>query len=123
MTRQKYRPYFTLPELEEIAAALKQSPSPRRLQIAAYLEKFIIEIKHGVRKANHTLQPTMIEKLELETPVPLDHEITGEAAYQKWIINPSKCTAHEVEEALAWAYTNELMSPQQEAEYEEQKGL
>lgn len=123
MTTKKYRPYFTIPEIEEIVTCLKHSPSPRRLQIAKYLESFIFQIRLGVRKENHTLAPTLIERLELETPVPAPHEVSGEAAYQKWVISPKDCTAHEISVAMEWAYLNDKLTPQQEVEFEKERGF
>lgn len=123
MSTPKYRPYFTVPELEELIGALKSAPNPRRLQIARYLEGFILQIKLGVRKENHTLQPSMEQKLGFDEGVPLSHAITGEAAYNKWITSPSSCTIKEIEEAMTWAYTNDKLTPEQEREFEESQGL
>lgn len=123
MATPKYRPYFTLPALEEIISCLKSNPNPRRLQIARYLDGYILGVKMGVRSANYVSAPSMLEKLELETPVPLSHEITGEAAYNMWITSPASCSVQVVEEAMSWAYSNDKLTPQQEQEYEKSLGL
>lgn len=123
MSTPKYRPYFTLPELEELISALKASPNPRRLQIARYLEGFILQIKLGVRKENHTLQPSLEQKLGFDEGVPLSHAITGEAAYNKWITVPQSCSIKEIEEAMTWGYTNDKLTPEQEREFEESQGF
>ena len=123
MSNPKYRPYFTLPALEEIISCLKEHPNPRRLQIARYLDGYVLSVKMGVRSANYLPAPTMLEKLELETPVPLSHEITGEAAYNMWITSPAKCSVQVVEEAMSWAYANDKLTSEQEQEYEKNLGL
>ena len=117
MSGAKYRPYFTRDELLEIISTLKSHPSPRRLQICKYLEGFMLKITHGVIQSAHTPQPTAEEKLGF-APIPVSHEVTGEAAYQKWLLDPAKATPKEIEEAMDWRYRNNLMSPTEEAEYE-----
>ena len=125
---EKYRPYFTAEELTEIVSCLKSHPNPRRLTIVKYLEGFMLKINHGIIQSSHTLQPTQAEKLgfaELTLPpvnqqgIPIDHNLTGEAAYNKWLLNPAKATPKEIAEAMDWMYRNNLMSPQQEADYEQ----
>lgn len=74
-------------------------------------------MEHGVIKAAHTPLPTQEEKLGF-APIPVSHDLTGEAAYQKWLLNPVKATPKEIEEAMDWRYRNNLMSPTEEAEYE-----
>lgn len=123
---EKFRPYFTAEELSEIVLCLKSHPNPKRLTIARYLESFMLKIKHGVILSSHTLQPTQAEKLgfheltlQPNTPVPIDHNLTGEAAYNKWLVNPGSATPKEIAEALDWRYRNNLMSPQEESDYEQ----
>lgn len=74
-------------------------------------------MEHGVIKPAHTPQPTIEQKLGF-TQIPLSHDLTGEAAYQKWLLDPVKATPKEIEEAMDWRYRNNLMSPQEESEYE-----
>ena len=122
---EKFRPYFTAEELQEIILCLKSHPNPRRLTIARYLESFALKIKHGIISPSHTLQPTQAERLGFHeitiqsAGVPIDHNLTGEAAYQKWLVDPAKATPKEIAEAMDWMYRNNLMSPQQESDYEQ----
>lgn len=117
MSNQKYRPYFTAAEILELIAALKQSPTPRRLQLIRYLETFKIKIDAGVITAAHTLEPTIEQKLGLESMPP--PQITEEAAYQKQLISPTKCTPHEIAAAMEYRYLNNLMSPEESRAYEQ----
>jgi hypothetical protein len=114
---QKFRPYFTADELTEIIVCLKSSPSTRRIQLAQYLEGFLIKINHGVISPAHTTRPSIEQKLGF-TPIPASHHLTGEAAYEKWLINPLSATPKEIQEAQDWRYRNDLMSPDEEREYE-----
>ena len=121
MATAKYRPYFTLSELQELRSTLKERPNPRRLQIAAYLDKFISEIEFGLRVSNYNSKPSMLDKLGFSDPqIPLSHEITGEAAYNAWIQSPSTCSVKVIQEAMDWAYRNDKLTPEQESEYETQ---
>jgi hypothetical protein len=125
---KKYRPYFTLPELHEIITALKSQPTPNRMTLIKYLEKYCLEITHSVREESYTANPrkTLSQRLELDDPsdiptisiIPQPIQITGEAAYQKQLINPLHCTPKEIEAAMEYRYLNDLMSPDEEKQYE-----
>jgi len=118
---QKFRPYFTAAELQEIILCLKSHPSPRRLTICQYLESFLLKINHGIVSPAHTLNPSLEQKLgfpDPSTPIPISHNLTGEAAYNKWLLSPGSATPKEIAEAMNWRYLNDLMSPEEEAEYE-----
>jgi len=116
---QKFRPYFTADELLEIISALKSSPTPRRLTLVRYLEGFLLKINHGIISPSHTAQPSIESKLGLDDPRPMQTSLLiGEAAYNKWLINPLHATPHEIAEAMNWRYMNSLMSAEEEAEYE-----
>ena len=125
MTTPKYRPYFTYQELQEIIHALKASPTPSRLSLIRYLDGFILQIERGLRSPNSTIAPSLSQKLELEpsTPIPTALAITGEAAYQKWLLNPAKASPHEIQAANDFRYLNNLMSADEEAQYEYANGL
>lgn len=131
---EKFRPYFTAEELSEIILCLKTHPNPRRLTIVRYLESFLLKINHGVISSSHTLKPaeTVFSKLGFDEPeipsvkpaagapgIPISHNLTGEAAYQKWLLDPGKATPKEIAEAMDWMYRNNLMSKEQEQEYEQ----
>lgn len=115
----KFRPYFTLSEMEELISCLKESPSPKRLGIASYLEIFIHKANSGINKPAHRTKPTIDVSLGF-TP---DPELTIEQLkYLAWIKQTTKpneqLTAREIELSKQYRYENDLMSPQEEAEYE-----
>ena len=63
MSTQKYRPYLTLNELVILTDAISGIEKYQALH--RYLTKYVRDIKDGFRRANHTLAPTIEEKLEL----------------------------------------------------------
>ena len=113
----KYRPYLTPEELEHIISALKTNSS--NVSLIRYLEDFTFRIDRESIKPNLTLAPTMEEKLDLGSKMgqPSLHQLKV-VAYTKWLINPSKCNSLEIARVLMYRYENDLMSPEEETEYE-----
>ena len=119
MTKQ-FRPYFTLPELQEIITCLKSHPTPARLSLVRKLGFFIAKVEHEAVSPQYIPhpKPTLAQRLELEENIPANAEVIGEAAYQKHLSSPNSCTPKEIAASLEYMYTNNLMSPEQEKEYE-----
>lgn len=119
MTKQ-YRPYFTLPELQEIITCLKSHPTPSRLSLVRKLGFFISKIENDAVSPQYinNPRPTLAQKLGFEESIPENAELIGEAAYQKHLSNPSKCTPKEIEASMEYMYMHGLMSEKQESEYE-----
>lgn len=117
---KSYRPYFTLPELQEIITCLKSHPTPSRLSLVRKLGFFISKIENEAVSPQyiHNPRPTLAQKLELEESTPENTEIIGEAAYQKHLSSPNSCTPKEIAASMEYMYTHNLMSPQQETQYE-----
>ena len=93
MTR-KYRPYFTLAELSRIRDVLSTAEPTSAL--SRYISRYILDIESGFRSANHTSAPSLEHKLGFAEPeAPTTHESTQQ-----------------------YRYENDLMSPQEEYEYE-----
>lgn len=117
---KSYRPYFTLPELQEIITCLKSHPTPARLSLVRRLGFFISKIENEAVSPQYIYnpRPTLAQILELEESTPENTEIIGEAAYQKHLSSPNSCTPKEIAASMEYMYTHNLMSPQQEREYE-----
>jgi len=117
---KSYRPYFTLPELQEIITCLKSHPTPARLSLVRRLGFFISKIENEAVSQQYIYnpRPTLAQILELEESTPVNVEIIGEAAYQKHLSSPNSCTPKEIAASMEYMYTHNLMSPQQEIEYE-----
>ena len=117
---KQYRPYFTLPELQEIITCLKSHPTPSRLSLVRKLGFFIAKIEHEAVSPQYipNPRPTLAQKLGFEESIPENVELIGEAAYQKHLSSPSKCTPKEIAASMEYMYTHSLMSETEEREYE-----
>jgi hypothetical protein len=96
---KKYRPYLSLPELRHLVSVLTQHEPTSGL--CRYLSRYLLDVESGYRSANHTGSPSLEEKLGFAASVPR--------------------TKHESEQQ--YRYDNDLMSPQEEYEYEVSQGL
>jgi hypothetical protein len=65
---KKYRPYFTLAELKVLQQSVHATISPEKRALNIYLNKFISDIEHGFRQENHTLKPSITERLGFDEP-------------------------------------------------------
>lgn len=119
---QKFRPYFSASELTEVITALKESPSPKRLGIIRYLETYAIKIERGVISPAHTNDPSIEQKLGFEPATdiaPLEEE-----TLYTWMCDPTKkLSPKQLKIAMDYAYRNNLLSSEQEVEYEQENGL
>ena len=95
---KKYRPYFTLPELRHLVAVLVSTEPTSSM--CRYLQRYLLDVESGYRTANHIGSGTVAEKLGFSEEPRTRHE--SEAQYR---------------------YDNDLMSPQEEYEYEVSQGL
>ena len=66
MSTRKYRPYFTLAELKHLHSLCHSSNQVSPL--TGYLGKYISDIESGYRIANHTLAPSVEQKLGFSPP-------------------------------------------------------
>lgn len=119
---QKFRPYLSIPELREIVGALKQVSG--NLILISYLESQIYKASSGLNQAQYTPtpRPTIQTKLGFgESPAASLTVSLGElktAAYNKWLSSPVSCTIQELARARMYRYENDLMSPEEESDYE-----
>lgn len=120
----KYRPYFTLEELEETIRCV--SISSQNLHLLHYLRSFRDKISLGKISPNLSLapaRPSLIDSLELGEPTSTPNknsakpETLRQAAYIKWSINPETCTITELALVQTYRFENDLMSPDEEAEF------
>jgi hypothetical protein len=114
---QKYRPYFTAPELSEIIASLKESPTPNRLAISRYLESFNLKITHGVISPSHTLEPSIEQKLGF-APATQTAEFSDVDLFNIWRCDPTLLKPYEIAKVLDYRYRNNLMTTEEEKAYE-----
>jgi hypothetical protein len=131
-TRQKFRPYFSESELGVVIETLKthQAPRSKLTGILKYLETFVIKMERGVISPSLDLKGTpreqLIKSLELDTPsspslisVVKDKEQEGSILYSKWR-EGATLSPKQLERVHIYRYENDLMTSQEEADYEKE---
>ena len=118
--KTKYRPYFTASELSEVIRCVKLSS--QNISLLRYLESYALKISHGVITESITLQPTLADSLELDSPSPASLESKRAKAYAKWNQSPESCTPIEIELTHLYRFENDLMSPEEESIYLQSQG-
>ena len=121
--KTKYRPYFTASELGEVIRCVKLSS--QNISLLRYLESYALKISHGVIAESITLQPTLADSLELDSPAessPASLESKRAKAYAKWNQSPESCTPLEIELTHLYRFENDLMSPEEETIYLQSQG-
>jgi len=138
----KYRPSLTDRQIRHIIALAKtESPlSTDSIELIAKLASFVAKIEVGAVYANPAViclsNAEILESLGggLIAPISLapnhtNHNHTNThpsnisyqiACYDSYQANPAECTMKEIEIALDYAYTNDLMSSEEIRVYESQ---
>jgi hypothetical protein len=114
MSVKKYRPYFTLPELKALRDSVPTIPT-----LYSYLDKFIRDIEDGFRSANHTLKPSMAEKLGAITP-PVDIKSRDvQTLLDIFMVNKSYIgmSPAEISNLQAYRFENDMMHESEEDSY------
>ena len=116
MSTKKFRPYLTLLELKHLLEVLKTSRDSRSVPLIKYLETYVMQIDAGVRKENLSLKPT-IESLILASPETESFPV--EKLLQEFNLNGFKnLSLAEISALNNYRYDKQLMSPEEESEYE-----
>lgn len=117
MSKKNYRPYFTVEELTEVTRCVATSSSNTKL--IGYLRLFLSKIENEQVSVQYTNAPTLVEKLDLDSPpMKTDLKALRLSAYNKWLSNPASCSLVEHTRAQMYRYENDLMSPEEESDYE-----
>ena len=118
MSKKNYRPYFTVEELTEVTRCVSVSSSNTKL--IGYLKLFLSKIDNEQVSPQYTNAPSIEDKLELTTPAfaPKDLKAQREDAYNKWLSSPASCSIQEHTRAQMYRYENDLMTSEEEKEYE-----
>ena len=127
----KYRVTFTEVQLQYLhhmmhPDALTTTPlnitSKEIRELDAYLQLTLLKIKMGTVSVSHvaTAKQSLAEKLGVESAEDSDTKANRLArCYNKYTHTPSLCTPAERDWALEYMYLNNMLTPEQEAEYEE----
>lgn len=120
MSNEKFRPYLTAKELTLILGALKSQSVPA-IKLIRYLETFAIKIERGVISSALTLEPTMEEKLGLTSGDGPQAGLDPHILYTAWLANPAgraSLSPKQIQIIREHRYLNDLMTPEEESEYE-----
>lgn len=120
MKEQKFRPSLTLPQIKYLISALTTATPHHRFQALhdstlAILRTLDFKASEGITTPAYTAAPreTTEEKLGLQDPAEIKR-----AAYEKFLQHPELCSAKELRLAATHRYENDLMSPEEEEEFE-----
>lgn len=121
MSVKKYRPYFTLAELEALASFLP-SEDPKIYPLRRYLMKYTSDIRSDLRLPNIELAPTIEDSLGLSDSAP--DTKTPEELFRKYkISNGLGMSAKDLESALKYGYENDMLSAAEEMKFEKSQGI
>lgn len=117
--QEKYRPSLTAQEIQYIIdrcdSDQRDETTGMSVALSSKLQIFALKMKLGLTTSAYVAAPkqSMEEKLGLE-----DGPAKRLAAYSKYSKLPSLCTPQEVALAQTYQYENNMMTPEQENEYE-----
>lgn len=112
---QKFRPYFTPSELQEVIRCLKVAPTTS-LPLLRYLENFSLKITHGIMQPQVTLQPSLSEKMGFEEQA---IQQSSKELWQEWLISPDKMTPPQIARIQQYRWENDMMDAEEAAAYED----
>lgn len=120
----KFRPYLTM---QQIRYFIELAESDTRAETEGLRLKSLRELKLFVAKSDLGLvnsaltvvgKTSTAEKLGFSIDTNDTPEQKREKAYQLWCVNPQLCSDADIKLAQLYRYENDLMSPDEEAEYE-----
>jgi hypothetical protein len=121
---QKFRPYFTASELSYLIDSCKLR-TPINQSLLRYLEGFAIKIERGVSSPAYISNPpaTIDQRLGFSPPTVLEptiHPAQLPAMNQLYENSVDRCklSPAQIEAVQVYRYTNDLMEPAEEMEYE-----
>lgn len=122
---QTFRPYLTLAQIEAIIEKFNADPKhPEANGIVKALTVLHFKARMGNISAAHVRTPRQsLEESLGFGPDDTDSDVLQSNSqrhqvYEKYLKAPALCTEDEVKIALTFKYENDLMSPEEEAEFE-----
>ncbi len=121
MSQKLYRPYLSLPEIEEILRALSVQGLFPKTEAYHKLYKLKAQVELSLLKPSHTLQPSLSEKLGFAS----EHPVLSVPLSQLWerkekgeILSPE-----DLRKAKTYAWEQGLLSAIESANFEKELGL
>lgn len=123
---QKFRPYFSPPELLELISALREHPTPARMNLIHYLDTFAMKIERGTMQPQHVFKGTVKEQLVAAMglgDIPPPSGLSDSQINEKWEASPNSCSPLELQKVLHYRFLNNLMTPEEEKMYMTNNGV
>jgi len=119
MSEPKYRPSLAANEIHYIISlceADKTQPAMAH-ELLAKLKLFVAKMKLGI--VNPAFSSSSQVHITLEDQLGfVDPAAKRKAAYEKWKVDPYLCNKQEFAMAETYRYENDLMTPEEEEDYE-----
>jgi hypothetical protein len=114
----KYRPSLTLDELQFILTHPHISSQPA---LAAKLNTFILKAQHGITKPSHvaTGSPSLQESLGFTTTPQPQSPQSIQTLLTIYESTPSILSPSQLAQVQHHRYINDMMSPEEESQYEQ----
>lgn len=116
----KFRPSLSAEQISYILEILNtQSPTGLRNQCIKSLAVFKLKADHGIVTPSHvsTGRQTLVDSLGFSDSQDVD-SISIEALVKIYDVTPQVLTQSQIDRVNLYRYTNDLMSPTEESEYE-----
>lgn len=112
----KFRPSLTLDEINRILSLLDPAHDKA---IITQLNKFRLKAIHGIATPSHVVVPrqSLEDSLGFGTTTPTTEQ-SGEQLYTIWLEHPKSLSAAQIAKVHHYRYTNDHMTPEEEANYE-----
>ena len=115
----KFRPYFTISELQEVIRCLKASS--HSVDLLRYMETFVVQIERGTRSPSITNALSLEQRLGV-APVPNyskgKPEYSIHELYQIWCSNPEFLSPPQLVQVHQYRWESDLMTPEESSIYE-----
>ena len=123
MADAKYRMTFNAQEIHYLHQLIKSEMRPELQNIAGsldrYFKTFLFKLNLGTVAVSHTAS----QKQSLEDQLGMtDPSTRRAAAFGKFKLNPALCTPDEITLAKTYMYENNLMTEEEEREFENDAG-
>ena len=112
----KYRPSLTIGEIQFVLSSINWSDNPEHSQLLRKLEVFTLKATHGITQASHVV----VGKQSIESKLGFEADTTAEKLLEHWKINPSRLSKTQLAVVNQHRYLNDMMTPEEEANYESQ---
>jgi hypothetical protein len=110
-----YRPSLTLDEIKFLLDTVSwEHPDIHQYPLKRKLEVFTLKAQHGITKASHVRAGKQSDAAKLG----FEEDSTIAALLEVYSTNPEALSVRQMAKVQFHRYTNDMMTPQEEAEYE-----